>query len=239
MSPRFPRFAVPALFGLGTVGAYVLFWAGDLDLIRRLTSEDGPFETAGAAALLAASIASFLAWRRDGFGNDFGLFRTRRNVVFFLLAILFFFGAAEEISWGQRLLGFATPAWLSALNHQGETNLHNLFEGTSRRFNPAFFNSVFWFLYYLAVPLGASVSRGFAARMARINVPVGPVWAGLLMAANHGLSRLAELRVDAAWPGLRVRYRVVEVKEAILEVLYLAAMLAILTCLKPRQKEEV
>lgn len=34
--------------------------------------------------------------------------------------------AMEEISWGQRLFGWETPAAWAALNHQGETNLHNL-----------------------------------------------------------------------------------------------------------------
>ena len=33
---------------------------------------------------------------------------------------------AEEISWGQRIFGFRTPAVFSAENAQGEFNLHNL-----------------------------------------------------------------------------------------------------------------
>jgi hypothetical protein len=212
--------------------AYGLFWLRDPALIRRLSREDGPFETVGAVALLFAAITAFLAWRRAAAGNDFGLFRTRRNVFFLLLAVLFLFGAGEEISWGQRLLRFPTPGWLAAINHQGEANLHNLFEAANRRFNPSFFNSVFWFLYFLAVPVGARVSRKLASLLARISLPIGPVWAGLLMAANHGLSRLAELRTEAAWPGLHLNYGVVEVKEAILEILYLAAVFTILSRLK-------
>jgi hypothetical protein len=234
MSTRSGRLAFPVLLGLGIAASYSLFWAAGPSLIQRLGAEDGLFESAGAAALLAAAIAACMAWRRDGTGNDFGFFRTRHNVFFLLLAGLFFFGAAEEISWGQRLLGFATPDWLAAINTQGEANLHNLFKGTSRRLNPAFFNSVFWFLYFLAVPLGVRASRRLAARLDKINLPVGPVWAGLLMAFNHGLSRLAELRVEAAWPGLRLRYRVVEIKEALLEILYLAAMIFLLSRLRAR-----
>jgi hypothetical protein len=34
--------------------------------------------------------------------------------------------AMEEIAWGQKLLGFETPAFLSQLNRQDETTLHNL-----------------------------------------------------------------------------------------------------------------
>ncbi len=34
--------------------------------------------------------------------------------------------AGEEISWGQRVFGWGTPEALDALNHQGETNIHNI-----------------------------------------------------------------------------------------------------------------
>jgi hypothetical protein len=235
---RFKTLVPPALLGLATAASYGLFWTGDPAFIRGLSREDGPFETAGAVALLFAALAAFLAWRRDPSGNDFGFFRTRRNVFFLLLAVLFLFGAGEEISWGQRLLGFHTPGWLAAVNHQGEANLHNLFEATSRRFNPSFFNSLFWFFYFLAVPVGVRAGRKLAALAARVNLPVGPVWAGLLMAANHGLSRLAELRAVAAWPGLHIENGAVEVKEAILEILYLAAMLVILSRLKKGKRSD-
>jgi hypothetical protein len=36
------------------------------------------------------------------------------------------FIAGEEISWGQRLFGWVTPAELEAVNNQGESNLHNV-----------------------------------------------------------------------------------------------------------------
>jgi len=45
------------------------------------------------------------------------------HLVFGLCLILV---AMEEISWGQRLLEFDTPASLRSLNYQGETTLHNL-----------------------------------------------------------------------------------------------------------------
>lgn len=32
----------------------------------------------------------------------------------------------EELSWGQRIFNWTTPAWFSAHNQQNETNLHNL-----------------------------------------------------------------------------------------------------------------
>ena len=41
------------------------------------------------------------------------------------IALLFF--AAEEISWGQRIIGFETPDFLADSNSQGEFNIHNLY----------------------------------------------------------------------------------------------------------------
>ena len=46
--------------------------------------------------------------------------------LYLLGALAFVFGAGEEISWGQRLLEFETPAHLLAINTQDEFNLHNI-----------------------------------------------------------------------------------------------------------------
>lgn len=43
-----------------------------------------------------------------------------------LLALAALFVAGEEISWGQRVFGWETPEALDAINHQGETNVHNI-----------------------------------------------------------------------------------------------------------------
>ena len=46
--------------------------------------------------------------------------------VWLFLGFLFLFGAMEEISWGQRILGIQSPEWFLMHNRQGETNIHNL-----------------------------------------------------------------------------------------------------------------
>ena len=46
-----------------------------------------------------------------------------------LLALFFFFGAGEEISWGQRIFGVESSEFFTQNNAQGETNLHNLMVG--------------------------------------------------------------------------------------------------------------
>jgi len=45
------------------------------------------------------------------------------------LAIVCFLLLMEEISWGQRILGFETPDEIGQINAQQETNLHNMFVG--------------------------------------------------------------------------------------------------------------
>lgn len=47
-------------------------------------------------------------------------------IAFSLLAILFFFIAFEEISWGQRILNIETPDSIASNNAQGELTVHNL-----------------------------------------------------------------------------------------------------------------
>lgn len=46
---------------------------------------------------------------------------------YMMICLVLFFFAMEEISWGQRILGWGTPSWLELVNYQNETNVHNLF----------------------------------------------------------------------------------------------------------------
>jgi hypothetical protein len=83
--------------------------------------EDGPVEWATAAALLAAAGVSVWTVRRPGAGCG------RLHAVTWVgLALLCLFAAGEEISWGQRVLGFSSPELFVRHNAQHETNLHNM-----------------------------------------------------------------------------------------------------------------
>ena len=77
------------------------------------------------AYLAAACLGAYGAWRR--LGTD----RIAATVGLVLSACCLFV-AMEEISWGQRLLGFDAPAALGLSNSQGEANLHNLFLGPGK-----------------------------------------------------------------------------------------------------------
>lgn len=85
-----------------------------------INSEDGVLEWASALMLLAAALVSAGIARRIGRGHP-------RFAMHVALAVLYFMMFGEEISWGQRLLGFGTPEPLQRVNVQAETNLHNMF----------------------------------------------------------------------------------------------------------------
>ena len=86
-----------------------------------LANEDGVVEWSQfiLLVLLVALYAhiALLLWRAD---------RRWLAALYGLAAIGSLFIAGEEISWGQRVLGFATPEGLEEVNDQGETNVHNI-----------------------------------------------------------------------------------------------------------------
>ena len=89
-----------------------------------LYQEDGVFESLTAILFLVAAfllVKAALSIR----GQLKESRRARWLVVYYLAAALvFFLYAMEEISWGQRIFGWGTPATF-ADNLQNETNLHN------------------------------------------------------------------------------------------------------------------
>ncbi|MCQ0111330.1 hypothetical protein SAMN04487906_0593 [Zhouia amylolytica] len=83
--------------------------------------EDGAVEYGTAFMLLSISILCLYRLFLLG-GSKPALWKI--GVLFF--AILFFFGAGEEVSWGQRIFGIESSDFFLENNAQKETNLHNL-----------------------------------------------------------------------------------------------------------------
>ncbi|MFK5690603.1 hypothetical protein ACI3EY_13145 [Ornithinimicrobium sp. LYQ92] len=103
------------------LGAGVVYLA-HLDGYLWGTGEDGVVEWATVIGyLLALGVAATLVPR---------LWRNLRltAVAYVVLCMGFFFIAGEEVSWGQRLLGFEGPPALVEANLQDEANLHNLLD---------------------------------------------------------------------------------------------------------------
>jgi hypothetical protein len=98
-----------------------------------LIGEDGPVEYATAIVLVLTAVLSIINMRLA--------FKRRLLIVGAFFAAFFavsLFIALEEISYGQRLLDFATPAEIEAVNRQKEFNLHNItdFEWFTLRMAP-------------------------------------------------------------------------------------------------------
>lgn len=89
--------------------------------------EDGVIEWFTTDALLFCSFLS---------GFRFFQLRKVRSPLFrgmlLFLTVLFFFGAGEELSWGQRIFNVESSEFFLENNAQGETNFHNLVVGETK-----------------------------------------------------------------------------------------------------------
>lgn len=141
--------------------AVVALAVSDVDAYARLIAEDGPVEYASAILWLVAAgaaLAAFLVLRRGR--------TTRVTALLYAAAVLFFVVAGgEEISWGQRLIGYEPPAELLEVNKQREANVHNI--GSISVYANAFF--MLLLAVFVAAPLLRARNpavRAFAERHA-------------------------------------------------------------------------
>ena len=120
----------PLVGGLGIANALALASSlvlgfGFSSAFTTSFSEDawGEWATFHAFALASALGAwgAVRAWRDEAQGED----RLPRMIVLAGLSAFCLFVAGEEISWGQRLLGFAPPEVFLQHNYQQELNFHN------------------------------------------------------------------------------------------------------------------
>lgn len=115
---------IAAAAALAAAAGATLLFVADPGAFHAQAQEDRPLEWASAGLLLAAG-GLFAVRALRGLGA-----RAGRSWPALLggggLAALLLVMAMEEISWGQRLFGFATPETLAQMNWQGEFNLHNI-----------------------------------------------------------------------------------------------------------------
>ena len=93
--------------------SWMLFFIFSRDEMKNITAEDGIIESLTAFFLFIASVTFFLS-------------NKKHNIFIYALAFILFFGAGEEISWGQRIFNIQTPDEMKKVNVQGEITLHNL-----------------------------------------------------------------------------------------------------------------
>lgn len=128
-----------ALFALGALLSIVNRPFFEQSYIR----EDGLLEWLTMLALASAAFAvAARLWRHRARAN------LRQRFVWCGIALLFAFGAGEEISWGQRLFAIESPEFFLERNAQGETNLHNLVVGEVK-INKLVFGNILFALFFL------------------------------------------------------------------------------------------
>lgn len=177
-----------------------------------LIAEDGPVEYLTAGFFLVPSLAFFLLFASKHFIREKllePLLATRgRRYVFLLLALVLFFGFGEEISWGQRLFGFETPAAIAERNSQREFNFHNLeifdvknVEGERKGTLAKLFTMKQLFIYcfsayLLIIPLLYRKNGTFKELFDRWYIPVPALSLGILFVINYVIYRLLRLITD-------------------------------------------
>jgi hypothetical protein len=206
--------------------SFSVFFLFNEQTVAALCDEDSFFESLGAVGIFAGSILLFVQFWKDRLGNDLFLLKTTRNYFLLLIALVFFVGAGEEISWGQRIFGVETPQLFQKENAQHEINLHNLrvlgaFDehgvkktGFSELSTMNGMFNVFWIFLCILVPLGTKVWRRLSDFFTRVNVPILPMWIGILLILTYVVSKLLE-------PGRsrQMQHAIVEVKECGFELL--------------------
>lgn len=179
-------------FAVGMV-IYILPFILPVETVAQLVVEDSPIEYAGALWFFLAGVFFLLAFFSSRTGNQFWKFKTGRNYVYLILALLLFFGAGEEITWGQRLLGFDTPEAFGE-NIQQEATIHNLpaFDptNTDSLFNMNRLFIYFWFSFGVAVPLLALVFKPARKLFIQLGIPITTILLGGQFLFFYILSKL-------------------------------------------------
>jgi len=186
--------------------AYLPFLFFETKTLKMLMKEDSFYEYSGFLWLLLTSISFFYLFFRKRRVKKPGT-EGRRNIFFLLLGLLFFFGAGEEISWGQRIFHFHTPEIMSS-NLQHEFNLHNmpLFDtrvsrlkdkngqritvgktGIARDLSMSHLFRYFWFSFCVLIPVLYIISIRIQQWLNIISFPIVPIWVGLLFIINYYL----------------------------------------------------
>src|SRR6266498_5710550 len=143
------------LLGYATLG-WGEKWAASL------FPEDHYFENVGAISLFVASAISFYGFARALKTRAITRIHWLKLLVYLGLGLLYFFGAGEEISWGQRIFHIQEPASLAQENTQHELNIHDLaiFE-KSKLLKADNIFTVFWMAFAVIIPLAALATKKF------------------------------------------------------------------------------
>lgn len=125
----------------------IAFYFQDKARFYQYTTEDGYIEYFTSFFLLATSLYCLYKAPR--------MYGKWARAFHYVAAAVFLFGFGEEISWGQRILGFEVPDNLEKINPQSELTLHNIhLNGVN--LNKLIFGKMLYlgvFVYFLGFPV--------------------------------------------------------------------------------------
>lgn len=177
--------------------------------------EDHYFEIVGAFSLFLTSLLFLYGFSLARKTLDKTWVSLAKRLVYLGLAVIFFVGAGEEISWGQRVLGYETPETVSQVNRQEEFNIHNLTVWETTFLDADRLFDLFWFLFAVFTPAVALIAPSFRRAAGRF-IPVVFWGVGLLFLYNYFLAKLAKLAFKAVYmfDGIPFAQAVQEIKES-------------------------
>lgn len=153
-------------------------------MVEKMSDENQFFEIGTASLFLVTSFLFAISYF------------TNKNVFMLLLCVLLFFGAGEELSWGQRLLNFKTPVSLNKINVQHEFNLHNIEifntnnfdftvkKGWHRLLEINFLFRVFIMIFGIVLPISANHIIWTKGLIDKLKLPVPPISIGIFFLAS-------------------------------------------------------
>lgn len=152
--------------------------------------EDGFFESATVVLYFISvlMLLTVLIRHRDVLGMSGGALRLRVVVILLCLAILFV--SMEEISWGQRIFHWETPALLRGINVQNETNVHNIFNSLYGQLYRVGSGLFFFILLIGWIPPRSE--RSFAFKLVFPHPSLFPVTFAILITSRAGFDELCE-----------------------------------------------
>lgn len=118
------QFWIQVVLSLSVLGGFIIWVEIDPAGMHGWLGEDGLIESLGAVFFGLSSIGFVVVAIRssDLKNKSIGL----RYPFVIAWALLMFVFMGEELSWGQRIFGFATPESLKTINSQSEFNIHNI-----------------------------------------------------------------------------------------------------------------
>ncbi len=161
-------------------------------------------------------------------------FLFRKNFYFLLFVIVFFIGAGEEISWGQRIFPFDTPEYISKINIQNEFNIHNIEifnghdmnnkvkTGLSRFLSINFLFVLFSLFYGVLLPVLVLVNKSIQHFLKiYIKIPLPPLSLGLFFLINLLIVKFIKTNIWLPNKPEMYYYALAEIKESVFAFIFL------------------